>query len=84
MPAAAHRGTAPPDPQAATINSILSMGLLNVGVQLALAEQAAGAGAAFALSAVAAGFVLYGFRRVRRLDKFEKAIKTGTRYDPDA
>ena len=58
------------------------MGMLNVGVQLALAEHAAAAGAAFALSSVCAGLVLLGFKRVQRLDKFEKSIKTGTKYEP--
>lgn len=51
--------------QAATIQSIGCMGFMNVGVQLGLAGQSAAAGAALALSAVCAGFVLYGFRRVK-------------------
>ena len=58
------------------------MGMLNVGVQLGLAGQSAAAGAALAVSAVCAGLVVYGFRRVKRLDKFETAIKTGTTYSP--
>ncbi|KAI7839932.1 hypothetical protein COHA_006326 [Chlorella ohadii] len=65
--------------QAATIQSIGAMGFLNVGVQLGLAGQSAAAGAALALSGVCAGFVVFGFRRVKRLDKFEKSIKTGSR-----
>lgn len=56
--------------------------MLNVGVQLGLAGQSAAAGAALAVSAVCAGLVVYGFRRVKRLDKFETAIKTGTTYSP--
>lgn len=60
------------------------MGFLNVGTQLALAGQALPAGAAFAVSAACGAFVLLGFRRVKRLDKFEKSIKTGTRYDPNS
>ncbi len=60
------------------------MGFLNVGTQLALAGQQLPAGAAFVVSAVCGGLVLYGFRRVKRLDKFEKSIKTGTRYDPNS
>jgi hypothetical protein len=59
------------------------MGLLNVGVQLALADQTAAAGAALALSAACAVLVLLGFKRVGRLDKFEKSIKTGQKYDPN-
>jgi hypothetical protein len=59
------------------------MGLLNVGVQLALADQTAAAGATLALSSVCAVLVLLGFKRVRRLDKFEKSIKTGQKYDPN-
>lgn len=70
--------------QAATIQSIGCMGFLNVGVQLGLAGQSTAAGAALALSGVCAGFVLWGFRRVKRLDKFEKSIKTGTKYDPNS
>lgn len=70
--------------QAATLNCICSMGFLNVGTQLALAGQALPAGAAFAVSAACGAFVLLGFRRVKRLDKFEKSIKTGTRYDPNS
>lgn len=70
--------------QAATLNCICSMGFLNVGTQLALAGQQLPAGAAFVASAVCGGLVLYGFRRVKRLDKFEKSIKTGTRYDPNS
>ncbi len=35
----------------------------------------AAGGGALALSAVFAGFVLYGMQRVKRLDKFEKEIK---------
>lgn len=68
--------------QAATINSIGCMGMLNVGVQLGLAGQGAAGGAALALSAVFGGLVLFGFRRVQRLDKFEKSIKTGVKYEP--
>ncbi len=41
------------------------MGFLNVGVQLGLAGQSAAAGAALALSGVCAGFVVFGFRRVK-------------------
>lgn len=52
-------------PQAATIQSIGAMGFLNVGVQLGLAGQSAAAGAALALSGVCAGFVVFGFRRVK-------------------
>ncbi|PRW20222.1 putative aarF domain-containing kinase chloroplastic [Chlorella sorokiniana] len=70
--------------QAATIQSIGCMGFLNVGVQLGLAGQSAAAGAALAVSGVCAGFVVFGFRRVKRLDKFEKSIKTGTKYDPNS
>lgn len=51
--------------QAATIQSIGCMGFLNVGVQLGLAGQSTAAGAALALSGVCAGFVLWGFRRVK-------------------
>lgn len=51
--------------QAATIQSIGCMGFMNVGVQLGLAGHSAAAGAALAVSGVCAGFVLWGFRRVK-------------------
>lgn len=70
--------------QAATLNCICSMGFLNVGTQLALTGHSLPAGGAFVVSAICGGLVLYGFRRVKRLDKFEKSIKTGTRYDPNS
>ena len=35
----------------------------------------AAAGGVLALSATFAGFVLYGFKRVQRLDKFEREMK---------
>ena len=60
------------------------MGMLNVGVQLGLAGHSAAAGASLALAAACGGLVVFGFRRVQRLDKFEKSIKTGTRYDPNS
>ena len=81
-PTVLHCSAAPPL-QSTTINSVGCMGLLNVGVQLALADQTAAAGAALALSAACAVLVLLGFKRVGRLDKFEKSIKTGQKYDPN-
>ncbi|PSC67309.1 putative aarF domain-containing kinase chloroplastic [Micractinium conductrix] len=70
--------------QAATLNTIVCMGTLNVAVQLGLAGYSVAAGAALAVSAGSAVVVGLGMRRVKRLDKFEISIKTGQRYDPNA
>ncbi|KAF8066232.1 ABC1K7 [Scenedesmus sp. PABB004] len=60
----------------ATINTVATVGLLNVGTQLALhGGLEAGAGACFALAGLSAVFVALGFKRVQRLDKFEKEIR---------
>ena len=64
--------------QSTTVSSIAALGFLNVGTQLALAGQTAAAGGVMALSAAAAGFVVWGMRRVQRLDKFENDMKGKT------
>ncbi|PNW79848.1 hypothetical protein CHLRE_08g369150v5 [Chlamydomonas reinhardtii] len=62
--------------QAATLHTVASVGLLNVGTQLALSGGRDGAaGVVLALSAVFGGLALAGLKRVQRLDKFEKEIR---------
>ncbi|GIL68808.1 hypothetical protein Vafri_22040 [Volvox africanus] len=70
--------------QMATTNSVACMGLLNVGVMLAInAGPAAATGMnlegpaalCLGLSAVFGSLVFRGLKRVQRLDKFEKDIK---------
>lgn len=62
--------------QVAIINSIGAVGLLDVGTQLALHGGLEGpAGLCYALSSVFGVFVALGFKRVQRLDKFEKEIR---------
>lgn len=61
--------------QSATLSAVGSMGLLNVGVQLALSGRSAAAGGVMAAAGVCAVLVLLSMRRVRRLDKYEDAVK---------
>lgn len=61
--------------QVATLNAVASVGLLNVGTQLALSGRSVPAGGLMSLAGVFAVLVLLGMRRVKRLDKFEDAIK---------
>lgn len=62
--------------QLATINTIATVGLLDVGTQLALHGGLEGpAGLCYTLSAVFGVFVALGLKRVQRLDKFEKEIR---------
>jgi predicted unusual protein kinase regulating ubiquinone biosynthesis (AarF/ABC1/UbiB family) len=61
--------------QLATLHAVASLGLLNVGTQLALGGREGAASAAMGAAAVFAGLVVLGLRRVRRLDKFEDGIK---------
>jgi hypothetical protein len=63
--------------QVATINTIAAVGLLDIGTQLALHGDGLEGPAAlcYALSTVFGVFVALGFKRVQRLDKFEKEIR---------
>lgn len=63
--------------QVATLNTVAGVGLMNVGVQLALAGREGAGGACFALAGVFGVLVLLALRRVQRLDKFEKDLKQG-------
>ncbi len=61
--------------QLTTVNSIASMGLLNVGVQLGLAGKETAAGIVMVLAGGLAVSVALGMRRVKRLEKFENGLK---------
>jgi hypothetical protein len=61
--------------QLATLNTIGGMGLLNVGVQLALSGHEGPGAACFAAAGAFGVLVLLSLRRVKRLDKFEKDLK---------
>lgn len=62
--------------QVATINTIAAVGLLDVGTQLALhGGLEFAAGTCYSLAGLFAVFVVLGFKRVQRLDKFEKQIR---------
>jgi hypothetical protein len=65
--------------QLATMHTVAGVGLLNLGVQLALAGHSGPGGACFGLSGVFGVLLLLGLRRVKRLDKFEKDLKAGGR-----
>jgi hypothetical protein len=58
-----------------TVNTVAAVGFLNVGTQLALAQQYGPADAALAVAALFAVFVVQGMRRAKRLDKFEKDLR---------
>jgi hypothetical protein len=60
----------------ATLNAIGSLGLLNLGTTLALGGHSGPAGVSLGLAALFAGLVLAGMKRVQRLDKFEKEIRS--------
>lgn len=62
--------------QVATINTIAAVGMLDIGTQLALhGGLEFAAGACYSLAGLFAAFVAFGFKRVERLDKFEKEIR---------
>ncbi|KAK9804460.1 hypothetical protein WJX73_004145 [Symbiochloris irregularis] len=63
--------------QVATINSVISIGMLQFGTQLALGGQSVPSGLAFTVSTVFGLLVGRAFWRVRKLDKFEKDLKGG-------
>ncbi|MEW5309310.1 MAG: hypothetical protein WDW38_001205 [Sanguina aurantia] len=61
--------------QLATMNTIGAATFLNVGTLLAVNHLAGGATLSMALSAVFAYMTFSGFKRVEKLDKFEKDLK---------
>ncbi len=61
--------------QGATINAIAAGTLLNVGSQLWLSGQPGFGGALAAASGVFGVLIGLAFRRVKRIDKFEKGMR---------
>ena len=63
--------------QMATFQAVAVAGLLDVGTQLQLDGRAAWSYPAFGGAAILCGLIALGFRRVNKLDKFEKGLKSG-------
>lgn len=61
--------------QTMTFQSIAVAGLLNVGVQLQLADKIFESYPAYGGAAFIALAIAFGFRRVKKLDSFEKQIR---------
>lgn len=61
----------------ATIQAVVAAVLLDVGTQLAISSHLHLAQASFGGSGIFAVLLALQFRRLRKLDKFEKAIKSG-------
>jgi len=61
----------------ATFQAVAVVGLLDVGTQLQIAGQTSYSTPAFVGAAVLCGVIAWGFRRVGKLDKFEKDMKSG-------
>lgn len=66
-----------PRAQSATLNAVGALGFTNLAVSLALGGLDGPATGALGLAAVFTVVVLQQFRRVERLDKFEKDLKGG-------
>ena len=62
--------------QESTINAIGAGTLANVGSQLAMNGQRAAAGFLLVGSAIFGVFIWRAFRRVKRIDKFEKGMRS--------
>ena len=63
--------------QMATFQAVAVAGLLDVGTQLQLGGQTGWSYPAFGGAAVLCGLIALGFRRVKKLDKFEKGLRSG-------
>ena len=63
-----------------TVQSIVVAGLLNVAVQLQLAEKVTESYTAYGGVGIISLAILWGLRRVRKLDNFEKQIKQGNSF----
>jgi hypothetical protein len=61
----------------ATFQAVAVAGLLDVGTQLQIAGQTTYSTPAFVGAAILCGVIGWGFRRVGKLDKFEKDMKSG-------
>ncbi len=66
----------------ATFQAVAVAGLLDVGTQLQLAGQTFYSTPAFVGAAALCGAIGWGFRRVSKLDKFEKDLKSGKGMGP--
>jgi hypothetical protein len=60
--------------QLATMNTVAAVGLLNIGVTLAMNGTTAPANAAFVLGSAFSAYVVWQMRRVKLLDSFEKKL----------
>lgn len=60
-----------------TFQAVAVAGLLDVGTQLQLGGRSAWSYPAFAGATVLCGLIALGLRRVSKLDKFEKGLKSG-------
>ena len=63
--------------QMATLQAVVAAVLLDVGTQLALSSHPHLAQASFGGSSIFAVLLALQFRRLRKLDQFEKAVKSG-------
>lgn len=70
-----HLGTHPVLLQTITLQTVTAATFANMGTQLALNNHPAIATALGAATAVCAYLVYRGYKRVQRLDKFERGIK---------
>lgn len=61
--------------QSATLNAVGALGFINLGTTLAISGLDGPAELAFGMSAVFGYFLFMGFRRIERLDKFEKDLR---------
>jgi hypothetical protein len=69
--------------QTATLHGVGVAGFANAALQLGLAGRAGAATAAALAAAGLAGLVLWGLRRVKRLDRFEGAMKGQGSFPPN-
>ena len=61
----------------ATFQAVAVAGLLDVATQLQLGGQTGWSYPAFTGAAALCGLIALGFRRVKKLDKFEKGLRSG-------
>ena len=64
----------------ATLQAVAVAALLDVGTQLQLAGKATVSYPVLGGAAVLTGLIAWGFRRIRKLDKFEKDLKSGGNF----
>ena len=61
-----------------TVQAIACATLVNVGSQLAANSHPGFATALFSGSSIVGYFIFRGYKRIRRIDKFEKSIRGGS------